>query len=310
VLTVKKINYPEVEKEITITAGETIEVKFKLPKVEYFSGKVVDDKGKPVLNASVRIDSMSGAEKRLYRSAGCNRDGTFKVPGVRPGLMKVSAYATGYASYRKDNVEVAGVKDFVIVMFRCGSITGKIKAPGKITEYWIHVYTSTEPDPDDPFRLRKTSRRFTSRDGDFLIDKLPGGAYRLVVLCKGYPRAVYPDSVKVKNQECTSGIEVSIPGFGAELEITVIDEESGTPVKDATLHMTWEHKLSPHRQEGLGDLTSDHRTKSRADGKLRARNLPAGTYKFSVKYKGRYIANNEEINLTEGDKLSLQVSKK
>lgn len=302
----RKQGYPEMEKEIEVQTGKTAAVAFQLPKVEIFSGKVVDENGKPVPHADVRVDPMPGDNERRCLMTHCKPDGTFEIPGVKPGLVKVSAYQSGYAEFVKENVETAGVRDFVIVMVRNGSLAGKIKTSGGITEFYVYLFTSTSQNPDDQFRYSAKVGVFRSPEGKFLLEDVRAGAYRVVVLCKGYARTLHPEPVVVKNREQTSGLEIEAAARGGALEIAVSDEE-GAPVKDAALLLKWKY-WSSERNESVQELTLDSRISSDAEGRLWARNLPAGAYNFTVEHRDFKTSEKQEIEISEGEKREIKIT--
>jgi Carboxypeptidase regulatory-like domain len=119
------------ERDITIAAGSTASVEFKLPRVAMSSikGKVVDPDGNPVANASVYMFSVETPFNYNRAAITTNADGTFQTPPVlRSGRIDLRAKFQDMATPKAVVIYRGGGSDVVVQLEKNGlaTITGRV----------------------------------------------------------------------------------------------------------------------------------------------------------------------------------------
>ncbi|MGD0461034.1 MAG: carboxypeptidase-like regulatory domain-containing protein [Tepidisphaeraceae bacterium] len=118
------------EKDITIPAGGTASIEFRLPRTIMASvkGKVVDPDGKPVANASVYLFSEEPTLRFNRNAITTGADGTFQTPPVmRSARIEIRARFQDMAT-GKSIVVHGGTSDEIVVQLQknaLGAITGR-----------------------------------------------------------------------------------------------------------------------------------------------------------------------------------------
>ncbi len=183
------------------------------------AGTVVGVDGKPVGDAWITIDPRGTLQIRDAAVHGRSAaDGTFRLAGVSPGRVEVSAVAPGARSRAIGLVLGAGeTREGVIVRLdRAARFSGHIKEGDKPiagASIGLRVGSLIEP-----------ALAVSQPDGSFSIDRAPPG--QLGVVVEGY-RVVAPLSVKIAG-DTTADIEVrALP----KLRGTVV--RHGVPVPNA-----------------------------------------------------------------------------
>ncbi len=301
IVEVRAKGYDSFRNTSEVKAGETAELTFNLPRVWRFSGRVTNAKGEPVAGAVLSVSSMPGAKSGYSRSTRSDSKGNFDLVGVRQEPVNLRVASPDYAPFEKDNLKAADVKDFAVILEKCGSIEGVVKTPEPLESFTITVYQKHKRRPDDPFSKRVQVAGFADPDGKFKIDNVPAGTYRLVVLAKNYARTIHPEPVAVKNASATKDIEIELTDRGAALEFTVVKEKTGKPVEGARMQVSARKGLSRRRSESHSSLSQDFREKSAEDGKLWIRNLAAGIYYYTIILDNRTVLNRRIILLKEGE---------
>ncbi|MGB2822066.1 MAG: carboxypeptidase-like regulatory domain-containing protein, partial [Phycisphaerae bacterium] len=141
------------------------------------SGSVMDDAGKPIAGADVRlVDTMgmNGQGYHLVEPARVTTDaeGRFHFAGVPTGFGRVVCFAKGHHSPIQELRPVPG-KDLTIRMSDTGTIKGKVIG-GRPKGGNIHV--SVAPEGGDRIGTWGGSMR-VKPDGTFQFDNVPPGTY-------------------------------------------------------------------------------------------------------------------------------------
>jgi uncharacterized lipoprotein YbaY len=96
-------------------------------KTDSISGKVVNESGQPLPNAAVQVQAVDAT--RMSEPATTDREGTFKVNGLKPVPYRVSVYMPAYISVspepesaREKRYKVGDSLTFVLT--KGGVITG------------------------------------------------------------------------------------------------------------------------------------------------------------------------------------------
>jgi protocatechuate 3,4-dioxygenase beta subunit len=149
------------------------------------SGRVVDSRNKPVVDAFVRVVQDEGEEMRRLASMRLrysffgkdatltDTDGRFEVDGLAEGPYVVRAYRRGGGEAVEEGV--AEGSDLTLTISDTGSIRGTVlsSSGAPVKSYSIHCKnTKTEFDRKE---------RFSGGNGQFSIGDLPSGTYVLSV---------------------------------------------------------------------------------------------------------------------------------
>jgi len=161
-----------------------------VPGSASISGRVVNDAGKPLANATVHLNSRSTAPaERVWRIEGTAADGSFYFDALPPGRYWIFGEYTGYhqqqygsrpGSWTGIDISVdAGkqVRDLVFTMSNPASIAGRVTREdgSPVDNAFVHALQPVQG-----------HRRFFPRgfahsapDGTYLMEKLPAGRYYL-----------------------------------------------------------------------------------------------------------------------------------
>ena len=140
------------------------------------TGSVMDDAGKPIVGARVRlIDTlgMNGQSYRLPESAQATTDakGRFRIAGAPMGFGRVRCFAKGRHA-RVDKLRPVPIKDLAILMSETGTIKGKVIG-GRPKRGGTHVSVAPEGE-----RIGKWGGAMRVKpDGAFQFDNVPPGRY-------------------------------------------------------------------------------------------------------------------------------------
>ncbi len=125
-------------REVRIVEGEQAFVEIPLSRGATVSGRVIDEQGKPVLEAQVMVMSEIGEITRSSRSvtrmgpmsATTGEDGTFTITGVETGSSQVIVRARGYVMQRK-TIDVEPQTRVDITLARGLTVSGIVTLNGK-----------------------------------------------------------------------------------------------------------------------------------------------------------------------------------
>jgi RNA polymerase sigma-70 factor (ECF subfamily) len=171
-----------------------------LPEV-VVAGTVVGPDDKPVADAWITIDPRGKGNIRDAAVFGrSSADGTFRLTGVAPGHVQVSAVAPGLASRRIGIVAGPGetVERVVVRLDRASRITGHVRERGQpVSGASIALRVGSIAVPE---------LAVTQTDGSFTIDRAPRGELGVVV---DHYTVIAPRSLRVNDGETKAEIEVS-----------------------------------------------------------------------------------------------------
>lgn len=114
-------------------ADQPIDTGSTKPAPNSISGRVVNQTGQPVANATISITRLNSASPA--RPMPVAADGSFKVTGLEPGIFSVTASAPGYVNVPRDPATTPAsyyhIGDTVsISMLKGGVINGAVTDPG------------------------------------------------------------------------------------------------------------------------------------------------------------------------------------
>ncbi|HUJ62191.1 MAG TPA: carboxypeptidase regulatory-like domain-containing protein [Kofleriaceae bacterium] len=169
----------EVEQDVTIVAGNTVEVALRLDiTATRLAGKLEDAAGHAIGGAQVRaVQERAGAIRAFEldhaRTAVTRPDGTFELPAVPPGTYTVISDPVSGGLARADHV--APGTPIALRVQPDGSIAGSARQAGAPAHLLsIELTSELHPDP--------WIEEFAPIDGHFTLRDLPADTYQLVVL--------------------------------------------------------------------------------------------------------------------------------
>jgi RNA polymerase sigma-70 factor (ECF subfamily) len=267
-------------------------------------GSVLDENGALVSGARVELRLLKWYEHRtgydhvrtipdrgLRWGRISDERGGFQFEHVPLGDYLVTAH-TGSALGTVDAKVRERWTERVFVRLRYGgSIAGVVRTTGGELLPNARV-TAFEYIPDAGDRVANSKRLpvssvSTGVDGEFLIERLWPGAWRLRVDAPGYPVTV-TDAIPVG----TFDAQITV-GAGARVEGTVILARTGEPVTDAVI------TLKP----GVGSL--EYSSASDEFGAFSLANLPAGEHSVRVRHhEWRLSEGPDKLVVSEGEEIS------
>ncbi len=240
--------------ELSIEAGEDRVIDLVLEHGVTLAGRVVDPQGEPVagveVQASVKNRGRSWGPSHR-RSRMTKADGTFRLEGIAPGNMTLSADAKGYEKHETnlENLERGHVDEsFVLVLERGNAIAGTVLWPDGTPAAGAFVDAEAE-ESDRGWRDPRKSTFKTDSDGRFEITGLDEGSYRLDARGTRKEKVTVISKITGKEKEKTkrttwraaesrvesgtSGLVLTL-GPGLDVPGRVVDDV-GAPVKEFKL---------------------------------------------------------------------------
>ncbi len=247
----------------TVRAGETQTVDLVVQGGGTIRGRVIDDHGKVVAGARLRVgtlDDATAAQKDLSgwradgllegRVIGSDAEGWFEIPRVKPGKVMVKGEQTGFITFYRRDLVVAPdqvIENYVVSLTRGETISGVVKGDdGKPLEGITVSATaralptgfgmggggsgggSGAPSSGDaspnPVVEPSLSGR-TDADGRFTIEGVPSGATYavLVYFARGYRGWAQGDDAAMKR-------DISPGARDLEFKLNKAPEPSGPGV--------------------------------------------------------------------------------
>lgn len=172
---------------ITIKAGSVVALKFRKGSTGTLRGRVVDERGQPVIDARLRlVDPRQSGEAVLDGlGMGLGPDGSF-VATVAAGAYAIAAEAPGFSPSDRAYATVppggeAGPVE--LVLFRQGRITGKISLPPDLAaalpvavDLVVEVTRGTQ---ENPYQRVKRYPLQVDASFAFALEECDPGRYRL-----------------------------------------------------------------------------------------------------------------------------------
>uniref|UniRef100_A0A7C6EEG0 Carboxypeptidase regulatory-like domain-containing protein n=1 Tax=candidate division WOR-3 bacterium TaxID=2052148 RepID=A0A7C6EEG0_UNCW3 len=235
------------------------------------SGVVTDSvTGNPIIGA--RVCAMHGG------CATTNENGAYLIENLRPGDYRVTASASGYRckTYPEMVTVVAGQVteniNFALAPFtppQPGGISGVVtdSATGNpIVGARVHAMGGH----------RICGSATTNENGEYLIQNLPAGSYRVTAGAQGYTPKTYPEPVSVVEGQITPNINFAltpfIPPTPGSISGTVTDKNTGEPIAGAVV-MAARMRRGHHPGRGFA------RALTGPDGTYTIENLLPGEYR-------------------------------
>ncbi len=308
-------NWPEVV--AVLSAGGAIE------------GTVLDAAERPVAGARLLVRPLAPPEWEgpdggaraefvgMARSAYAGADGSYRVAGVEPGAVMVTASALGHATRTLDGIRLGNEALRLDITLEAGASVdgGVVDGEGNpVAGAEVAAF------PKVPARQGGESRRAASEfllrmsrlekrglasartdaGGRYRIDHLPEGAYTIVARAEGFEAAASEDA-----RPGGAPVDFILERFAA-VQGTVLDAESRRPIALFEVDVLDRKKLPGASPERGRAFISDYRVAS--EGELRFEDpsgrfvydgLRPGNYTLVVKAQG-YDFSLEEVTIQGG----------
>ena len=165
-------SHPKANIEIALTAGGTVK------------GKVVDNSGKPVASAEIRVVARGHVDWRARRQALSSADGTFAVSGLPLRAMDVVAsHDSGASAIVAADLAVKPEAEVALTLDVTGEITGTVvdKAGQPIGDAQVIAEPEWSGGTGDraAWSVRGIQEAVTDQGGAFKLTGMPDGAYRV-----------------------------------------------------------------------------------------------------------------------------------
>lgn len=256
------------------------------PSIGTIAGQVTDAvTGNPIPGAMV---VAMGRNPLFMRPGGfgtrTDSGGNYILP-VPPDTYEVKAFAMGYQPGVYPNPVVVGPDqhvtgiDIQLQPVGAGAILGRVtdRVTGLPLEHALVIAHRI-----DGFGFGQAP---TDANGDYTINRLLAGTYRVVALARGYFPAAFPDPVSVIENQTTTGIDFALLPFtpppAGHIAGRVTDDSTGLPIADAVV--------------GAVAFDSTHRmpiirfTHTGEDGSYRIESLPSIPF-FVIAWAHGYLA--------------------
>jgi carboxypeptidase family protein len=294
----------EDERVMEVPAGAGVgDLRFVLEEGRSLAGRVVDDLGRPVAQASVSAlpdwRTPSGPETRrgsgAWQSTKSLTDGSFRLTGLLDRAQQVTASAEGYGHAEVRPVE-PGRSDFEIVLLRCALVSGVVRAADSgepITRFDVGIASFR----DGPIGQRSSSsngRSVEAPEGKFVLDKLEPLPNTFTFRARGFlPETV--GRIELKSGEERTGLEVSLRR-GAGVRGIVVEKGSRTPVAGAQVRDGAE-TLEPAMRFLL---RSREEKQTGSDGAFDLEGLEPGTVQMQAT-RDSYAAGEASVEVRPGE---------
>lgn len=244
--------------------NDTFPINFILYPEGSISGKVLDDQGNPITNASVCAMPVNSNSIRNFYTV--NIDGNYLLTGLDSGDYIVEVQAEGWINQKRaDPVTVTAPQKSENINFtlkKGGSISGRVLDEQGQPVFYAHVYILNA--------IEGIYSCNTDDAGYYNIKSLPSGSYEVNVSADDLIFQKY-SNVEVIAPNDTGDINVALQR-GGSISGRVVDR-SGSPIKNATIHATG--------TGGSLDYTTSDET-----GYYKTYGLPEGNYQVEVQAKG------------------------
>ncbi len=224
------------QQEVLIESGKETKLKFILSKIYELSGKIVDDEGKPVKDATVYFEQPrekgvaagGGAVFSLPIYAHSRDDGSFFVKNLKTGTYDIRVQQEGFAKFsRQIAVGAEPSQPLTIALSKGKSIAGMVLEADGTPARNLEVTLSNTPGKDVEYVHKQVK---VSGDGTFKVDGLPDGAFNISI-----KDCVFNYQV-ASVEKVEAGTDDTIITLGKAHAITgVVEEGSGALVENAVV---------------------------------------------------------------------------
>ncbi|MHC4860693.1 MAG: sigma-70 family RNA polymerase sigma factor, partial [Planctomycetota bacterium] len=218
--------------EIRLAPGETREgVELVLTRERRVSGRVVDEEGRAIAGAAIRIVRRRG--EHAVRMLGPIRavtgaDGAFHVGGLSDAAYALTALRSGFAD---TSVAITGDVDDLVVTMTPGLAIAGVVVDRKTGAPIAGVVVEAEARYGDPALPHQSGRTRTDANGRFRLAGLRKGAYQLVVASASRGRPEDPPYASRRDLKVEAGVEDLRIELRRALDIAGrVTDEDGRPI--------------------------------------------------------------------------------
>lgn len=243
------------------------------------SGMITDSvSGAPIAGATVRAMMQQGSGGMAVT----NQNGEYTIQNLRPGFYRVTASAANYlCKHYPELVQVISGQttpniNFALVPYSPPPRSGGIS--GLVTDS-----VTGQPIPNALVKAcgPTCGQGRTNENGEYLIENLAPGDYRVTASAYGYKASRYPDLVRVEENRITPNINLILvpyqqpPPARGSISGRVIDKQTGEPIAGAFVSA-----MPRRRMRGMGRVITG------PDGTYRIENLLPGEYQVMANARG------------------------
>ncbi|MHC5010848.1 MAG: carboxypeptidase-like regulatory domain-containing protein, partial [Planctomycetota bacterium] len=197
---------------IRLQPGDEERLDLVLGEGVRLTGRVTDERGRPVDEARVRWGMVPPGEERRVgdafradeflgpRVVRTDGDGNFVVDRLESGRVLLKVEKEGFADWYRSDIVVGddtGNRRLEVELERSAVISGSVRdatTGAPLADAWVYAEEQRpdEDEPQDDGRVRALVSAQTGEDGRFVLEGVPPGpSYRVVVwLAVGYQAAV------------------------------------------------------------------------------------------------------------------------
>lgn len=170
---------------VSVGAGEEAVLDLEMPRGLTLSGRVLLD-GQPLAGADVLVAGSPGpgAEGALPTGATTRYDGSFSVPGLRPGPAALSVVSRGL--YHSRRLDLTASRTITVEIFT-GQISGHVLS--STGEPVAGVLISLRGEDRETGAWAATAQASTDERGAFELPRLAAGSYRITAQAQGFAQA-------------------------------------------------------------------------------------------------------------------------
>ncbi len=258
------------EHKLTLGAGDAAVIELVLGDGS-IAGRVVDDAGRPVADASLR--AKHARNEHLY-FASSDDDGKFDFGGMEPGDYKVTIGRRDvtYADDVAPHVVTTGARNVRFVIPQPIAITGRVLLDGRpLTSYGVVITTDPDPRYTDPTPVRDASGRFTRTD-------IGPGTWAVTIVGRDIAKKTITGVTLATGRVDLGDIAVE---RGRVIAGRVVDDR-GQPIGDARVEVAAGTFGDDETLERL--LRGEVFGRTAADGTFRLAGVPAGALELRASH--------------------------
>ncbi len=293
---------------ITFDGKTRHEFNFILAKERFMKGRVTDTKSKPIAGARVKAIQLKAKERPTFQAT-TNEEGKFVLRCLSDAEYYVSVSHLEYtpASIAK---AAAGREDLFFTMNERSGIAGQVVDMNErpVPSFWINVQRRSGSPAAET--TRNVRRKFTHKEGRFIIKNLDPGKYDLEIIADRFaPFKSKP--IKVVQEVYSSDLVFKI-SRGGSLSGVLYSHES-KPLKGAYVHLRY-NNYRPNPIENIFGSDNDIRTpvvRTDDEGRYSIETIAAGTYQLEFRHRGypRMHVNDIQIKSEVNEEVPPQYMK-
>jgi hypothetical protein len=180
---------PAKTKKITLVAGEKSELEIVLDTGASISGRVSDESGRAVADASVSVEFRGEGGETFDRfgppMTASDESGDFALTGIAPGVVSLAVRREGFVVWRKE-IEAEGKRRVDVTLSRGVTLRGVVTSNGRPVEGADVMVHSTA------FNVEGQGAR-TDAAGEFSVTGLVAGLYTVAAYKESLGQAQLED---------------------------------------------------------------------------------------------------------------------